>query len=342
MMHPGEPAFPYGPRYNKRGKMTAGRGFEDVFMSDSSFDSFLPMDDFRDLRINDSPFDAGHPFPGRFDELPPVRSMRDENPYFSSTRARNSPPDFMPNFQTAAKKPQINEGRPRRVQVQKSRMADGQISLRPVRDSIVAQPTSLGTRTGQVSSNQQRQTNGQATGINEKPKPSKKAPAAPKVDTDKLVVTIVEEFVKSRNVAETMKSIKDLNSSQTKVALIVKLLQTIMRENEEDQNLAGDLLKKCFDEKMLTKESLTKGIESYIRKLSKSDKESDIVKAALGKFSARLIVEDVLDLHTVNNAMEAVDLLFLQCLKDLKQLKGEDWLLELFNNSKVNLATTLA
>ncbi|CAB4020089.1 eukaryotic translation initiation factor 4 gamma 2-like, partial [Paramuricea clavata] len=155
-------------------------------------------------------------------------------------------------------------------------------------------------------------------------------------------VAIVEEFVKSRNVAETMKSIKDLNSSQTKVALIVKLLQTIMRENEEDQNLAGDLLKKCFDEKMLTKESLTKGIESYIRKLSKSDKESDIVKAALGKFSARLIVEDVFDLHTVNNAMEAVDLLFLQCLKDLKQLKGEDWLLELFNNSKVNLATTLA
>ncbi|CAB4011665.1 Hypothetical predicted protein, partial [Paramuricea clavata] len=40
--------------------------------------------------------------------------------------------------------------------------------------------------------------------------------------------------------------------------------------------------------------------------------------------------------------MGAVDILFLQCLKDLKQLKGEDWLLELFNNSIVNLATTLA
>lgn len=46
--------------------MTAGRGFEDVFMSDSSFDSFLPMDDFRDMHINDSPFNAGHPFPGRY------------------------------------------------------------------------------------------------------------------------------------------------------------------------------------------------------------------------------------------------------------------------------------
>ena len=31
----------------------------------------------------------------------------------------------------------------------------------------------------------------------------------------------------------------------------------------------------------------------------------------------------MLDLHTVSNAMEAVDRLFLQCLKDLKQLKGE-------------------
>ena len=66
MMHPGDPGFPYGPRYNKRGNMTAGRGFEDVFMSDSSFDSFLPMDDFRDMRINDSPFHVGPSFPGRY------------------------------------------------------------------------------------------------------------------------------------------------------------------------------------------------------------------------------------------------------------------------------------
>ena len=62
-----------------------------------------------------------------FDELPPVRPMRDEDPYFSSTRARNSPPDFMPNYQTAPKKSQIIEGRPRRVQAQKSRTVDGQV-----------------------------------------------------------------------------------------------------------------------------------------------------------------------------------------------------------------------
>lgn len=66
MLRPGEPTFPYGARYNKRGQTTAGRGFDDVFMSHSSFDSFLPMDDFRDMRIHNSPFDAGHPFPARY------------------------------------------------------------------------------------------------------------------------------------------------------------------------------------------------------------------------------------------------------------------------------------
>lgn len=65
--------------------------------------------------------------PFRFDELPPVRPMRDEDPYFSSMRARNSPPDFMPTYQNASKKPQLNEGRPRRVQAQKTRTADGQV-----------------------------------------------------------------------------------------------------------------------------------------------------------------------------------------------------------------------
>ena len=63
----------------------------------------------------------------RFDELPPVRPMRDEDPYFSSMRARSSPPDFMPSYQSAPKKPQLNEARPRRVQAQKSRTADGQV-----------------------------------------------------------------------------------------------------------------------------------------------------------------------------------------------------------------------
>ena len=67
------------------------------------------------------------PFLHRFDELSPVRPMRDEDPYFSSMRSRNSPPDFMPNFQNTAKKSQMNDGRPRRVQAQKSRTADGQV-----------------------------------------------------------------------------------------------------------------------------------------------------------------------------------------------------------------------
>ena len=46
--------------------------------------------------------------------------------------------------------------------------------------------------------------------------------------------------------------------SRIKEALIVKLLQTVLLENEELQNLAAELLKKCFDEKILTKENLSK------------------------------------------------------------------------------------
>ena len=44
----------------------------------------------------------------------------------------------------------------------------------------------------------------------------------------------------------------------TKEAFVVKLLQTVVPGNEEDQNLSGDLFKKCLDEKMLTKENIAK------------------------------------------------------------------------------------
>ena len=68
MIRPGDPTFIYGQR-QKRGhsKPTAGRGFDDVFMTDVNFDSFLPMDDFGHLRMNDTPFGAGQSFPGRYE-----------------------------------------------------------------------------------------------------------------------------------------------------------------------------------------------------------------------------------------------------------------------------------
>lgn len=39
---------------------------------------------------------------------------------------------------------------------------------------------------------------------------------------------------------------------------MVKLLQTVMQEKEEDQKSAGALLTKCFKEKIMTKENITK------------------------------------------------------------------------------------
>ena len=45
---------------------------------------------------------------------------------------------------------------------------------------------------------------------------------------------------------------------RTKEAFVVKLLQTVVPGSEEDQNLSGDLFKKCLDEKMLTKENVAK------------------------------------------------------------------------------------
>ena len=52
---------------------------------------------------------------------------------------------------------------------------------------------------------------------------------------------------------------------RTKEALLVKLLQTVLQENEESRNLAGDLLKKCVDEKILTKDNLAKVCKAILK-----------------------------------------------------------------------------
>ena len=54
---------------------------------------------------------------------------------------------------------------------------------------------------------------------------------------------------------------------RTKEAFVVKLLQTIVPGNEEDESLSGDLFKKCFDEKVLTKENISKVCWTGFKKL---------------------------------------------------------------------------
>ena len=66
-MFPGDPAFSYGQRQKRGYNRPSGRGFDDVFMTDPGFDSFLPVDDFDHLRMSDSLF-GGQSFTGRWEQ----------------------------------------------------------------------------------------------------------------------------------------------------------------------------------------------------------------------------------------------------------------------------------
>ena len=62
-----------------------------------------------------------------------MRPFKDDDPYFSSMRARNSPPDFLPSYQTGLKKTiqQPNDGRPRRIVQKNPRLiSDGEVRMK--------------------------------------------------------------------------------------------------------------------------------------------------------------------------------------------------------------------
>ena len=56
----------------------------------------------------------------------------------------------------------------------------------------------------------------------------------------------------------------------------MKLLQIVLQENEESRHLAGELLKKCVDEKILTKDNLAKVCKAILK--SYNNRLTDVVE----------------------------------------------------------------
>lgn len=76
-----------------------------------------------------------------------------------------------------------------------------------------------------------------------------------------------------------------------------------------------------------------------------SDLETDVplIKSYVAKFAAFAVVENIISLTELAEPMEygAYYPLFLLCLQQILKLKDKNWLVNVFNESKLNLQEML-
>lgn len=221
--------------------------------------------------------------------------------------------------------------------------ADGEISLRPARDSIAA-----AQRPGVAGRSQTPPTQKKLDPLNrtaappiiEKTKKQTKQQAPSTADLNKQVDNIVTEYLDSKDTDAAVKAVKDIKGSRYFTLLMTQLLAAYL--TAEDDELFIQLFVSLHKSNLLTADIFIKGVSEVLEKHQESD-ENFNVKKQMAQIIAKSVTQGILSLTEVSSLSDDGNFYptLLLCLKELENLKGQEWLVKEFTDSKLDLLSTL-
>ncbi|XP_073245237.1 eukaryotic translation initiation factor 4 gamma 2-like [Porites lutea] len=221
--------------------------------------------------------------------------------------------------------------------------ADGEISLRPARDSIAAaqRPGVAGrSQTPPAQTRLDPLNRTAAPPIIEKTKKQNKQQAPSTADLNKQVENIVTEYLDSKDTDAAVKAVKDIKGSRYLTLLMTQLLTAYL--TAEVDELFIQLFVSLHKSNLLTADVFIKGVSEVLEKQQESD-ENPKVKKQMAKIIAESVTQEILSLIEVSSLSENGNFYpaLLLCLKELENLKGQEWLVKEFTDSKLDLLSTL-
>ncbi|XP_006819166.1 eukaryotic translation initiation factor 4 gamma 2-like [Saccoglossus kowalevskii] len=270
-------------------------------------------------------------------------------------RQANQQRDMAPRFM---KKSQFNN------------LKTDEISLRPARDSMVLKPQASSMMPSSLrpsGSLQQQHTLLQPTpqqmiippqNIQTSPKvpvkhshggdkPKHKKQTLNKEDLKKLTESILEEYLKNVDVTEVISRIKEMRVPRKQMSSMVCQLMVKSLEKDDDDGAARELVSKLIKELksngLVTEDQCMEGFTSLLEQLPELETEMPLVKSSTAGFAARAINNKVITLSDLAVPMQNGNCypLFLLTLQQLHKLKDKEWLVQLFNESKINMQSML-
>ncbi|XP_077994662.1 eukaryotic translation initiation factor 4 gamma 2-like [Glandiceps talaboti] len=240
-----------------------------------------------------------------------------------------------------------------------------EISLRPAKDSMVLKPQapsmmpSARPTIGQlpqsamapssapqmtVPTNTQNQQSSPKTQARQMPtgdrprQDKRKVPS--KEELQKMVESMLEQYLSDNNISDAINTIRAMKVPRKFMPTVVcQLLTESVEKSEEQREHVSKLIATMNTEGVITEEHFLTGFTDVLNKLSDLENTVALVKSYIATFAAQAVIDDVITLVDLADPMKNGSFypLFLLILQRMHKLKDKEWLVSVFNNSKINM-----
>ncbi|KAL8609080.1 hypothetical protein ACOMHN_033673 [Nucella lapillus] len=177
----------------------------------------------------------------------------------------------------------------------------------------------------------------------EKPKPQKIETITEEELKEKLP-DLLNDFFAKQDVTETVGVIKELKMPKKLIPdLLAQFLVGSVSKTEADQDSVMKLIATLKTERVVSSEHFMQSLQIVADKVSVLEQETPLVKSHVARFGAQALAQEVVSLTELSEPFHhgAHYPLFLLCLQAAHRVRDKLWLVQVFNDSKLDLLMML-
>ncbi|XP_064601391.1 eukaryotic translation initiation factor 4 gamma 2-like [Liolophura sinensis] len=163
-------------------------------------------------------------------------------------------------------------------------------------------------------------------------------------ETLKAANTMLEEYLESGDMAAAIATLKDIAVNKYIPEILTKALtMTIDLSDDDKREEVMVFIAKAKSENLISPEQFQEAFEVLLDQMAGLENEIPLVRSYTAKIAAWAVSKDVVTLTELSTPMENGSHypLFLLCLQQMHKVKDKDWLINIFNDSKINLQNML-
>lgn len=174
--------------------------------------------------------------------------------------------------------------------------------------------------------------------------PKKKSQQPNKEEVQKIIKSAVIEYLEGGTVQETVATIKEANPPKKFMPeMLTDMMISTVDKSDADRENVMKLVSAMKSENLITSAHFMDGYRSVLEQMGDLETDVPLIKTYVARFAAMAVTESVVSLQELAEPMEQGTYypLFLLCLQQMLKVKDKDWVVNVFNESKMDLQNML-
>ncbi|XP_060572704.1 eukaryotic translation initiation factor 4 gamma 2-like, partial [Ruditapes philippinarum] len=174
--------------------------------------------------------------------------------------------------------------------------------------------------------------------------PKKKSPQPNKDEIKKTVKSTLDDYLEGGSLQESLTTIKELNPPKKFMPeMLTDMMISTVDKSDTDRENVMKLVVALKSENLITSSHFMDGYRSVLEQMAGMESDVPLIKTYVARFGAFGVTESIVTLQELAEPMEQGTYypLFLLCLQQMLKQKDKDWVVNVFNESKMDLQNML-